>query len=392
VIDLLLLAVLVGYAVSGYRQGLVVGVLSLGGFVGGALLAMWVVPSLAAGLAAGVQRSMIVLAAVLVMAWLGQFVGSVAGVKLREGLFEHPGAKVDQALGAVAGVLAVALVMWFVGGALRGGPSPVLARAVAGSRVLTTIDRVMPDRLIGLADTFRGVVGGTSFPRVFAGVGREDITAVNPPDASVLDESLLRKVSASVVKITGSASCDRGQEGSGAVVAPEKVVTNAHVVAGVRRPSVQVGGAGRRYPARVVAFDPRRDIAVLYVPGLQAQPLTSGGRLQRADSAVVVGFPNNGPFEASAARVRSVIRASGEDIYGGPGVVRQVYALYARVEPGNSGGPVISPTGEIVGVVFAKSLDDDSTGYALTLDEAEPVIRDGVASTTTVSSGGCAAG
>ena len=391
-IDLLLLAVLVGYAFSGYRQGLVVGVLSLGGFVGGSLLAMWVVPSLAAGMPPGVQRSMIVLVAVLVMAWLGQFVGSVLGVRLRDALFEHPGAKVDQALGAVAGVVAVALVMWFVGGALRGGPSPALARTVAGSRVLTTIDRVMPDRLTGLANTFRGVVAGTSFPRVFAGVGREDIIPVAPPDSTVLDPQLLRRVSRSIVKITGSASCDRGQEGSGAVVAAEKVVTNAHVVAGVRRPSVQIGGTGRRYPATVVAFDPRRDVAVLSVPGLPAPALRGGGQLARSDSAVVAGFPNNGPFSAGPARVRSVIRASGEDIYGGPGVIRQVYALYATVEPGNSGGPVISADGSLVGVVFAKSLDDASTGYALTLAEVEPVIQKGVASNTRVSSGGCAAG
>jgi S1-C subfamily serine protease len=392
VIDLALVAVLIGYAVSGYRQGLVVGVLSLGGFVGGSLLAMWVVPNLAAGLQAGVQRSLIVLVAVLVMAWLGQFVGSLVGVRLRDELFEQPGAKVDQALGAVAGVVAVSMVMWFVGGALRGGPSPVLARAVADSRVLTTIDRVMPDRLVGLANTFRGVVAGTSFPRVFAGVGREDILPVDPPDASVLDQQVLRTVARSIVKITGAASCDRGQEGSGAVVAPERVVTNAHVVAGVRRPTVQVGGTGRRYDARVVAFDPRRDVAVLDVPGLPAPALRQGSELKRGDSAVVAGFPNNGPFQAGAARVRSVIRASGEDIYGGPGVIRRVYALYAQVEPGNSGGPVIAPDGTLVGVVFAKSLDDGSTGYALTLSEVEPVIQQGVASSDRVSTEGCAAG
>lgn len=391
-IDLLLLAVLAGYAVSGYRQGLVVGALSLGGFVGGALLAMWVVPSLAAGLQAGVQRSMIVLVAVLVMAWLGQFVGSVVGVRLRDGLFEQPGAKVDQALGAVAGVVAVSMVMWFVGGALRGGPSPALARTVADSRVLTTIDHVMPDQLVGVANTFRGVVAGTSFPRVFAGVGREDILPVDPPDPTVLDQAVLRTVARSIVKITGEASCDRGQEGSGAVVAAGKVVTNAHVVAGVRRPTVQVGGTGTKYRATVVAFDPRRDVAVLDVPGLRAPALRFGTQLERGDSALVAGFPNNGPFQAGAARVRSVIRASGEDIYGGPGVIREVYALYAQVEPGNSGGPVVAPDGSLVGVVFAKSLDDATTGYALTLTEAEPVIQQGVRSSARVGTGSCAAG
>jgi len=391
VIDLVLIAILIGYAVSGYRQGLVVGACSLGGFIGGALLAMWVVPPLATGLQAGVQRSMIVLIAVLAAAWFGQFLGSLGGVRLRRQLSERTEEPLDKGLGAVAGVLAVALVMWFVAGALRGGPSPVLSRAVASSRVIAAIDSVMPDRLVGVADAFRGVVAGSSFPRVFAGVGREDITAVTAPDPGSVDQAVIDRVAPSIVKITGSASCARDQEGSGAVVAPERVVTNAHVVAGVRRPSVESAN-GHHYQGTVVAFDARRDIAVLAVPGLPAPPLDFGNALHRADSAVVAGFPNDGPFSATPARVRSVLRASGDDIYGGPGAVRQVYSLYARVEPGNSGGPVLSSGGQLVGVVFARSLDDEATGYALTLAEADPVIQAGIRAGQPVSTGGCALG
>jgi S1-C subfamily serine protease len=251
----------------------------------------------------------------------------------------------------------------------------------------------MPDGLVGVADSFRAAVGGSSFPRVFAGLGPERISPVDPPDPGEIGSDVVRRARSGIVKITGeAASCSRGQEGSGMVVATGRVVTNAHVVAGVRRPRVQVAGTGRRYPARVVLFDARRDLAVLAVPSLGARPLPLGEDLERGDPAVVGGFPNDGPFKASAARVRSVITAAGEDIYGKPGAERQVYSLYVTVRPGNSGGPVVDAQGRVVGVVFAKSLEDKATGYALTMAEAGPVIAKGVAATRSVGTGACAVG
>jgi S1-C subfamily serine protease len=142
----------------------------------------------------------------------------------------------------------------------------------------------------------------------------------------------------------------------------------------------------------VVVFDPRRDLAVLSVPGLPAPSSRQGTSLQRSAGAVVAGFPLNGPFRLDSARVRDVITATGADIYGTPGVVRQVYSLYARVQPGNSGGPLLNSTGAVVGIVFARSLDDDKTGYALTLDEARPVLNAANDSVSPVSTGGCVAG
>jgi len=142
----------------------------------------------------------------------------------------------------------------------------------------------------------------------------------------------------------------------------------------------------------VVVFDPRRDLAVLSVPGLPAPALTQGPDLQRSSSAIVAGFPLDGPYRLDSARVRDVLTAKGADIYGSPGAVREVYSLYARVQPGNSGGPLLSPGGEVVGVVFARSLDDDNTGYALTLDEARPVLDAANSSSSPVNTGRCAAG
>jgi S1-C subfamily serine protease len=189
-----------------------------------------------------------------------------------------------------------------------------------------------------------------------------------------------------------ASACNRSQEGSGWVLADGVVVTNAHVVAGVSQPKVRVGGQGRSYDGQVVVFDPVRDLAVIDVDGLHAPALTRAGDLARGDLAVVAGFPLDGPYRLDSARVRDVITARGEDIYGSKPSVREVYSLYARVQPGNSGGPLLDPRGRVVGVVFAKSLDDDSTGYALTMDEASPVLEAGLSADRRVSTGACAAG
>jgi S1-C subfamily serine protease len=390
VIDAVLAVVIISYAISGYRQGLAVGALSLGGFVVGAIVAMEIVPPMADGLDEGIQRSFAVLVSVLLFAWLGQLAGALIGARLRQHLTVRPAQVADQLLGMVAGFVAVVLVLWFVGGALRGSPAPVVNRAVSSSRLLAAVDRVMPESLNVLAENFRRAVAGSDFPRVFAGVAPEQIVSVAPPDPGTVSSRVLARVERSVVKIVGdAAACDRGQEGSGAVVAPQRVVTNAHVVAGVVAPTVQVGGQGPRLPARVVLFDPQRDIAVLAVPDLQAPALPVAGRdLERG----AAGFPRNGPFVAGAARVRSVLTAVGEDIYGKPGVEREVYSLYANVQQGNSGGPLLDPGGTVVGLVFAKSLDDASTGYALTVQEIGSDIRAGESAVAAVSSGGCAAG
>jgi S1-C subfamily serine protease len=392
-IDIVLLIVMAWYAISGYRQGLVVGALSLGGFLGGALLAMYLVPVVTQNLQPGLQRSFIVLVAVLLLAWLGQLIGAMVGAKVREQLTFRPVQIVDQLLGALAGLISVALVLWFVGGALRASPSPTVARAVASSRVLSAVDGVIPSQLTTLANSFRDAVAGSSFPRVFAGVGPEQILPVPAPNAGAMPATVLARAEKSLVKITGEArACSRGQEGSGFVIAPERVATNAHVVAGVSSPSVQVMGLGRHLDATVVLFDPKTDIAVLAVPGLSAPALPMGRNLDSGVDAVVAGFPRNGPFSATPARIRSVIQASGEDIYGRPGVARQVYSLYAQVEPGNSGGPLLGVDGSLTGIVFAKSLDDPNTGYALTLSESRADLVAGSTATDRVGTGGCAVG
>ncbi|PWJ53350.1 Colicin V production protein [Quadrisphaera granulorum] len=391
-LDVVLLLLLIVYGLSGLRQGLVVGLLSVGAFIAGAGLGMWLLPLLVERMEPGRTRTVVVVVGVLLIAWGCQLLGAMLGRRLREVITWQPAQVVDSALGAVAAVVAVALVAWFVAGAVRAGPMPTLARAVASSRVIATIGTLVPPQADTLFAGFRSVVEANDFPRVFSGTGAEPVTPVAAPNDAVVGGAA-SVAQGGIVKVTGTAeACRRGSEGSGFVVAPQRVVTNAHVVAGVDAPQVQVGGKGERYDATVVLFDPAEDLAVLAVPKLRAEPLGTGRQLGASADAVVAGFPQDGPFTAVPARVREVVRAEGKDIYGEATVIRQVYSLAADIEPGNSGGPLLDPGGNIVGVVFARSLTDTATGYALTLDEARPVLQKAQEATQPVSTGRCTSG
>jgi len=396
-LDLILALVLVGYGFVGYRHGFVVSVMSLVGFLAGGALGMWLLPELLRRWGTVdnnvVLRTSFLVFGVFASAALGQAIAVAAGSRLRGGLKDRPVRVVDSVMGAVATVLAVSVLVWFLAGAVRGGTQTPLARAIGTSRIISTIDRLVPAQTGRLFAGFQSVLDREGFPRVFDGVRAEPIAPIAPPNNQLALGPGVARASLSIVKITGVAdACNRQQEGSGWVVAPERVVTNAHVVAGTSSENVRIQGDSRSYDARVVVFDPKRDLAVLSVPGLPAPSSRQGASLTRSGGAVVAGFPLNGPFRLDSARVRDVLTATGADIYGSPGVVRQVYSLYARVQPGNSGGPLLSPDGSVVGIVFARSLDDDRTGYALTLDEARPVLNAANDSVSPVGTGGCVAG
>jgi S1-C subfamily serine protease len=396
-LDIVLALVLVSYAVIGYRHGFVVSVMSLVGFLAGGALGMWLLPMLLRHWDTVdnnvVSRTVVLILGVFAFAAIGQSLAVALGSRMRSGLKERPERIADSALGAVATVVAVSVLIWFLAGAVRGGAQTPLTKAIGSSRIVSTIDRFVPPQTARLFAGFQSVLDREGFPRVFEGVRAEPIAPIAPPDSQLRFGAGVARAGQSIVKITGVAtSCNREQEGSGWVVAPERVVTNAHVVAGTSTEHVRIKGAGRSYDARVVVFDPKRDLAVLSVPGLPAPASAQGSSLRRSGGAVVAGFPLNGPYRLDAARVRDVLTATGSDIYGSPGAVREVYSLYARIQPGNSGGPLLSPTGEVVGIVFARSLDDDRTGYALTLDEARPVLDAATRSFSAVSTGDCVAG
>jgi S1-C subfamily serine protease len=389
VLDAILVLAALLFASSGYRQGFLVGVLSFAGFLGGAMLGMAFAPNLIAGIDTGPLQALAGVAIVLFSAAVCQAVLAFVGARLRNAVTWRPARLLDASVGALLSVAALLVFSWFLASAMREAPLQRVNQEIAASRVLQAVDGAMPDPARSLFSSFRRLLDESAIPRVFSGLS-EPIAPIDPPSGTAAASPGVREASASVVKVVGPADgCRRTVEGSGFVYAPERVMTNAHVVAGVDRPTVTVGG--ERYDARTVVFDPRRDLAVLAVPGLDAAPLAFRDGAGRGDEGVVAGYPGGGPFSLEPARVRQRISARGHDIYSQRQVVRQVLSLRAPVRPGNSGGPVLSPDGEVYGVVFAKSIDDDTTGYALTVDEVAPVAEAGRRASAEVDTQECVA-
>ncbi|MFF7359922.1 MarP family serine protease [Streptomyces sp. NPDC008125] len=396
VLDILLLVGAVWFAVIGYRQGFVVGILSVIGFLGGGLAAVYLLPLLWDKVTANSEVSstaaVVAVVIVIVCASVGQALTTHLGNKLRGHITWSPARAVDATGGALVNVCAMLLVAWLIGSALAGTSLPTLGKQVRNSSVLLGVSRVMPQQTSTWFDDFSSVLAQNGFPQVFSPFANEPITEVEPPDPALTGSPVVARAKKSVVKVVGMApSCGKVLEGTGFVFADGRVMTNAHVVGGVDEPTVQVGGEGRVYDAKVVVYDWQRDIAVLDVPELHSTALDfTGSDARTGDSAIVAGFPENGDYDVRSARVRGRIQASGLDIYHRGIVHRDVYSLYALVRQGNSGGPLLTPDGQVYGVVFAKSRDDADTGYVLTADEIQPDIDAGRTADQQVDTQGCA--
>ncbi|CAD5966102.1 MULTISPECIES: MarP family serine protease [Streptomyces] len=398
VLDILLLLAAVWFAVIGYRQGFVVGILSVIGFLGGGLVAVYLLPIIWDRVTEGAEVSTATaigaVVIVIVCASIGQAFTTHLGNKLRRYITWSPARALDATGGALVNVVAMLLVAWLIALPLARTSLPTLGKEVRNSSVLLGISRVMPQQPPPWFQDFSSVLAQNGFPQVFSPFANEPITEVKPPDPALVGSPVAARAKKSIVKVVGTApSCGKVLEGTGFVFSGRRVMTNAHVVGGVSEPTVQIGGEGRLYDAKVVLYDWQRDIAVLDVPDLRATPLEFTGPnddAQSGDSAIVAGFPENGAYDVRSARVRARIDANGPDIYQRGTVLRDVYSLYATVRQGNSGGPLLTPDGKVYGVVFAKSLDDPDTGYALTADEIREDIEIGRTANQQVDSQGCA--
>ena len=292
---------------------------------------------------------------------LGRIGAGALGAILRRRLKWQPARTVDSVGGAIVSGLAVLLIAWFIGSSLVQAPFPSVARQVNGSRVLAAVDHQVPTRVRGWFADFRAVVADGGFPQVFGALGAERIIPVSPPDLAVIGQPGVVAARASIVKVTGDAkSCSRRIEGSGFVFADGRVMTNAHVVAGVRNPQVQVEGDGSAVGGhrRVLRpegrrGDPRGEGLARQAVGVQRT--RSRRRLTRS----WLGFPKTGPTRQwPPASVASEL-ARGPDIYQDADVTRDIYAVRAQVQPGNSGGPLLDTSGGVAGVVFGRAVNDD---------------------------------
>jgi len=386
-LDYALLIITALVAISGYIEGFVLGACATLGLLGGAAVGVWVVPKVLDNFSPSVSVSFAALVLVVLLASIGRTIGALLGSRLRTRLSWKPVRFLDALGGAALAAVSVLIVSWVLGVAVSGARIPSVTSAVRGSQVLAKVDDVLPSSADRALQSFNDVVNTDLFPRFLDPFVPERIRETQPPDRAVARQPSVQSAYTRIAKITGVARCSRGLEGSGFVFAPQRVMTNAHVVAGVSSPQVEVNR--KKYDATVVLFDPEVDIAVLYVPKLDATPLSFDFTGKADDPSVVLGYPENGPFDSEPARIRSEERLRGPDIYGDRTVTRDAYSIWASVRPGNSGGPLLSPKGSVYGVVFAASVEDNRTGYVLTAEQVSDDARDGATATQEVSTQSC---
>ncbi|MDQ2708717.1 MAG: MarP family serine protease [Actinomycetota bacterium] len=392
----LLLAVLAG--ISGWRHGMAVALLSFVGVLAGAIIGVKLAPLLAEHVESPAARVVVSIAVVVMLVALGETTGVFFGRRIRDQITAEHSLLIDSAFGSVLQALTVVLAAWLVALPLASASFPALASGIRGSTVLAAVDGVVGDSLPGvraLPAELRSLLDQSGFPDVLSPFSQTPITQVGPPNPALAGGAAVQAAQSRVLKIRGKATrCSRALEGSGFVIGNERVMTNAHVVAGTAEVSVEVGsrGAKRARPAKVVYYDPEVDIAVLAVPGLGLEPLRFAASAAKvADDAIVLGYPLDGPFTATSAKIRDQIDLRGPDIYNAKTVVRDVYTVRAVVRSGNSGGPLLAPDGTVYGVVFGAALDDRETGFVLTAQQVSPMLRAAPGLTDSVGTGSCAA-
>ncbi len=385
-LDVLLAVLLVVAAVAGYRRGATMQLFSYGGLLVGLVAGALLAPRLAIMVESHAAQAGVAVATLLLAGAMGDAAGLLLGGRIRKHARASRLGQADAAGGSAIALLATLLAIWFVALNLTNGPFPGIASEVRGSAIVRGLGSALPGppSVVGEARRFFDRFG---FPEVFEGIPPEPSEPVSGPSAAEAQHAF-DLASASTVKIVGRA-CDHIQEGSGFVVAEGYVVTNAHVVAGIRAPEVSnadgVGG-----DASTIFFDPVLDLAVLRV-GVSlgpALPLATAD-VERGAVGAVLGYPGGGPLLGGGAAVRQPIPALGHDIYGRDDIQRDVYELQAQVRPGNSGGPFVLPDGTVAGIVFAASSVDPDIGYAIRTSEILDELDLAASSTASVGTGPC---
>ena len=368
--DIGLVLAAVSAAIGGYRLGFVARSASWIGFglgvVGGALLLPEVLPQVQD--ASEGTIALVSIGLLVGMALIGNALGLVLGTRLHAELPAGAVRRTDQVAGGVIGVVGLLVILWLLLPTLAYIPGWMSTQA-RGSVIAREVNERFPDAPDTLA-ALRTLVGDDPFPEVFDALRPAPDPGASP-GSSGLSTELANQVAGSTVKIEGVA-CSRVQEGSGFFVDENLVVTNAHVVAGVDDPTVELFD-GATAGADVVAFDPDRDLAVLRTRGAGRAPLPLRDAVV-GDTGGVFGRPGGGPLEISPFRVGDEITAVGRDIYGSARPRREVLVLASQLAPGDSGSALIDPQGQVVGVAFAVAPDDPDVAYALSIDELEAVL------------------
>lgn len=386
IVDIIVVVILVVALIAGLQRGLLTGLGSIVGLIAGGVAAFWLMPLVSGWVPWQGWRTVAVIGTGIALLALGMAIGEGIGMMTRRGVDRTRLRGFERLLGGLVNVVAAALTLMLVAPTVASVSPPVVSTSIASSRVLQGIDALSPAPVDGLIAQLRSAVlnGGVPELKLLLDSG----TATLQPPVP-LDDPDLKAAAASVARVSGIAyACGVGSSGTGFVIAPDRVVTNAHVVAGVDAPVVELPGKTARQ-GRVVYFDPIDDLAVIAVDDLHGTPLKVGPVLPAGAAAAIEGYPYGGPFRNVTAGVLSVGTTLVPDIYDRSRAPRDVYSLAAQVEPGNSGGPLLADDGTVVGVVFARGTDQADRGYAMTSTELTPVVDRAEGMDAAVSSGHC---
>jgi S1-C subfamily serine protease len=387
-LDLAVLAVAFVAAISGWRSGALGSLLSFVGVVLGAMAGVLLAPHVVNHITGARTKLFVTLFLILALVVIGEIAGVVLGRAVRGAIRNRTMRTVDSVIGVGLQLVAVLVAAWMLAYPLQSSDQPNLAAAVRGSKVLAQVDEVAPSWLKSVPTRMKALLDTSGLPDVLQPFDRTPIEPVDAPDAALADDTVVAATRPSVVKIRGVApSCQKVLEGSGFVVSPNRVMSNAHVVAG--SDSVTVAVDGQNYDAAVVSYDSNADISILDVPDLPSAPLAFAEQAAPTGTdAVVMGYPGGGDFVATPARVREIIELNGPDIYRTTTVTREVYTIRGTVRQGNSGGPMIDRTGRVLGVVFGAAVDDADTGFVLTGNEVSRQLAK-IGNTQRVATGTC---
>ena len=389
--DVVMVVVIIAATVAGLRSGVFSALGALAGLIAGAALSPWLLPIIARELPEQSWRSAAVIGAAVLLLALGASLGSLVGSWLRRGADRLKLRILERLLGGALGLVASVTAVALIGAGIASSGVPVLSSAVASSPLLRTLQGWTPKPLTDAAARLQAaVLDDTVLPTVDALLDGDLSVS---PDVSAIDtnDPELARAAQSVARISGIATgCATMPTGSGFVAAEDRVVTNAHVIAGVQTPLVELPGEPAR-DGTVVYFDPVDDLAVIAVD-VDAPPLPIDDTLVPGGAGAIEGYPYGGPFTTVAAGVLATRDSPIPDIYASSSSPRSIHVLSADVRPGNSGGPLLTAAGGVAGVVFARDTQRANVGYAMTVAELLPVLATLDSATAPVSTGSCIPG
>lgn len=386
ILDIIIIVLLISAVIRGREIGFVQQAFSTVGFFGGLLIGALIEPYTVAMAHTQLSRSLVTLLTTIGMGFVLLMIGEYVGALLKHKVVALKINKFDNILGSLISVVSVLLGVWLGVAILRTLPNLAFQRDIRSSKIVAALDRHLPPAPNIIADLTH-LVDPNGFPRVFNGGEPSPPGSVKLPPYAML-AAAIAKDRPSVDKIVGE-GCGGIVEGSGFVVRPGIIATNAHVVAGIAQPYVEDSNGNHR--ATVIYFNPNLDFALLRVSGLAGSPLNvSANTVANNTDSAALGYPGGGNFKADPAVVMEQFDATGSNIYQQGSTNRQIYEVEANIIPGNSGGPLITTNGTVVGVVFAQSTEYNDVGYALVTTPIVHIINSTSPNSAAVSTGSCA--